>query len=71
MMKTIISFFCGVLLVSFLVSLLGAFFFKFLWNYAMPIVWSGAPILTFWQAFGIMYLILFIRNLIGGSDNAK
>jgi len=38
------------------------FVLQWLWNWLVPLFWASAPILTFWQAFGILALL----NIIGG-----
>lgn len=42
-----------------------------LWNWLMPLFWEGAPILTFWQTFGCMFLITFVAGLVGQAANSK
>ena len=34
-----------------------------LWNWLAPLFWVNAPILTFWQTFGIYIFILILTNL--------
>ena len=34
-----------------------------LWNWLAPLFWVDAPILTFWQTFGIYIFILILTNL--------
>jgi len=37
-----------------------------LWNWLVPIFWVAAPILTYWQATGIVVLISIIGRLLFG-----
>lgn len=37
-----------------------------LWNWLVPIFWVAAPILTYWQATGIVVLISIIGKLLFG-----
>ena len=37
-----------------------------LWNWLIPIFWVAAPILTYWQATGIVVLISIISRLLFG-----
>lgn len=37
-----------------------------LWNWLIPIFWVAAPILTYWQATGIVLLISIIGKLLFG-----
>lgn len=36
------------------------FIFMLLWNEIVPLFWATAPILTFWQAVGVIILISII-----------
>lgn len=35
-----------------------------LWNWLIPIFWINAPILNFWQSFGIVILLGLIGQII-------
>ena len=35
-----------------------------LWNWIAPLFWSGAPILTIWQGFGLLLLINLLFSWI-------
>ena len=37
-----------------------------LWNWLVPIFWVAAPILTYWQATGIVVLVSIIGKLLFG-----
>lgn len=41
----------------------------FLWNWIAPIFWSSAPILTTWQALGIMFVLDIIGTLLFKSSS--
>lgn len=59
---------CLICLIILLLSLsLFPFIFMFLWNWIVPIFWTTAPILTFWQAVGVVILM----NIIGGFFKLK
>lgn len=45
------------------------FVFMLLWNWLVPIFWSNAPILTFWQSFGIVILLGIIGSFFRKKDN--
>lgn len=45
------------------------FVFMLLWNWLVPIFWSNAPILTFWQSFGIVVLLSIIGSFFRKKDN--
>lgn len=40
-----------------------------LWNWLAPLFWVDAPILTFWQTFGIYIFILILSNLFKNNKN--
>jgi len=42
---------------------LSAFLFEVVWNFVMPAVFK-LPIITFWQAAGIVFLLGFIGKVI-------
>ena len=41
----------------------------FLWNWLAPLFWVNAPILTFWQTFGIYIFILILSGLFKNNKN--
>lgn len=43
--------------------------FMLLWNWLVPIFWSNAPILTFWQSFGIVVLLSIIGSFFRKNDD--
>ena len=43
--------------------------FMLLWNWLVPIFWSGAPILTFWQSFGVVILLGIIGSFFRNNNN--
>ena len=53
--------FMGILVLCYysLITLL----FMLLWNWLVPLFWTSAPILTFFQSFGVIILISFISFL--------
>lgn len=58
--------FSGCIMTLLVCILLGAFsgwVFMMLWNWLMPLFWTSAPQLTFWQAWGIMILISWISSV--------
>ena len=51
--------------ITLLICLFGAFggwVFMMLWNWLIPLFWSSAPILTFWEALGVIILISWIGS---------
>ena len=60
--------FGGCLTVLFLAVVYGAidaFFgwvFMMLWNWLAPLFWTTAPVLTFWQAWGVCILLSWIGS---------
>lgn len=52
---------------SFLYAWLG----MLLWNWVMPIIWAGAPVMTFWPMWGLMELcsILFKSHNFNTNTN--
>ena len=49
---------------SFLaIMLFNAWILELLWNWLAPIFWSNAPVLSFWQTFGILFLMQIIANM--------
>lgn len=61
-----LGYLVGVLIAVLGFMAIGAWIFKFLWNEVAPLFWAEAPIFTFWHAFAVIGLIIFIRNLIFG-----
>ena len=43
-------------------SFLEAWIVQLLWNWLAPIFWTAAPILTYWQAFGVCILLSIIGS---------
>jgi len=37
---------------------------QYLWNWLAPLFWQSAPILTFWQTFGIIMLFNIIGSML-------
>ena len=54
---------CIIILVIIVVlSFLEAWVVQLLWNWLGPIFWAAAPILTYWQAFGVCILSSIIGS---------
>lgn len=56
----------GCLFIIILCLILGAFsglIFMLLWNWLAPLFWTSAPILTFWQAWGVCILISWVGSV--------
>ena len=45
-----------------MIILIKALIVQFLWNWLAPIFWTTAPILTYWQAFGVCILLSIIGS---------
>ena len=61
----------GCLFLIILCIILGAFgglIFMLLWNWIVPLFWASAPILTFWQAWGVCILLSIIGNFFKKSN---
>ncbi len=61
----------GVIIIIALISLFGGWIFMLLWNWVVPIIWTSAPILTFWQAWGISFLLTIIGNKFRSSNTSS
>jgi len=57
---------CGAVVVILLIIAAVLFFqawiVQLLWNWLVPVFWTSAPILTYWQSFGCCILL----GIIGG-----
>ena len=61
-----------VLALAFGLSCLNAWIAMLLWNWVMPMIWAGAPVMTFWPMWGLVELcgILFrARNYSSNNNN--
>lgn len=64
--------FGGCLLVIILCVAFGAFggwIFMLLWNWLMPLFWKTAPVLTFWQAWGVCILLSWIGSFFRNNSS--
>ena len=52
----------GIMAILVVVSFLEALVVQLLWNWLAPIFWTAAPILTYWQAFGVCILLSIIGS---------
>ena len=43
---------------------------KYLWNWLAPLFWSEAPILTYWQAFGVNMMLALIGGTFRGLSGS-
>ena len=50
---------------------LEAWIFQLLWNWIVPVFWTTAPILTYWQAFGACVLISMIGSAFKSTNVNK
>lgn len=57
------------LVIAVAVGALGAFVVMYLWNWLAPLFWAGAPILGFWQTWGVLILISIIASLFKSGKN--
>ena len=46
-----------VIVILVVLCFLEAWVVQLLWNWLAPIFWAAAPILTYWQAFGVCILL--------------
>lgn len=51
-----------VMVILVILSFLEAWIVQLLWNWLAPIFWTTAPILTYWQAFGVCILLSIIGS---------
>ena len=51
-----------VIVILVVLSFLEAWVVQLLWNWLAPIFWTTAPILTYWQAFGVCILLSTIGS---------
>lgn len=66
------NFFVGCLSILLIIIALGAIeglVLMLLWNWLAPLFWSTAPILSFWQAWGILVLLNLIFSPFKSSSN--
>ena len=64
--------FFGCLLLAILVIGLNLFVFwicQLLWNWLVPLFWTNAPILTYWQAAGCIILLELIGSCFKSSKS--
>lgn len=53
----------GSMAILVVVSFLDALVVQLLWNWLAPIFWTAAPILTYWQAFGVCIVLSIIGSV--------
>ena len=58
-----------IILVYILANLFVGWIFMSLWNWLLPLIWTTAPIFTFWQAFGIVILLTIMGSFF--KSNSK
>ena len=51
-----------VMIILVALSFLEAWVVQLLWNWLAPIFWTTAPILTYWQTFGVCILLSIIGS---------
>jgi hypothetical protein len=61
----------GAICLAVLTGALSGWIFMLLWNWLAPLFWSNAPILTFWQAWGVCIILSWIGSLIRGSKSSN
>lgn len=50
----------SVILIALLALAFGGWIFMVLWNWLIPLFWTAAPILTYWEACGVILLLSWI-----------
>ena len=50
----------GIILIGF--DFLLGWLFMLLWNWLAPLFWGDVPILTYWQAFGVIMILSLIGS---------
>lgn len=58
------------LVICICLGALSGFIFMLLWNWLIPLFWTTAPHLTFWQSWGCMVLLGIISNFFRSSKNS-
>lgn len=51
-----------VMVILIILDFLEAWVVQLLWNWLVPIFWTTAPILTYWQAFGVCILLSIVGS---------
>ena len=51
------------LIVVLLIGAFGAWIVMLLWNWLVPLFWKSAPILGFWETWGVVILLGIIVNI--------
>lgn len=67
-MKTLFTGCLPILVIICIIAALEGWIFQLLWNWLVPMFWTSAPILTFWQAFGVLILINIISYPFRNSN---
>ena len=57
------------IVLGFLLGAIGGLIFMLLWNWLVPLFWSAAPILTFWEAWGVCILLSWIGSFFKNRSN--
>ena len=52
-----------VIVILVVLCFLEAWVVQLLWNWLAPIFWTAAPILTYWQAFGVCIVLSIIGSV--------
>ena len=50
------------IILGILLGAIGGLIFMLLWNWLVPLFWPAAPILTFWEAWGVCILLSWIGS---------
>ena len=67
MKEVLIGCIIGLMIVIGIAALEGLII-SFLWNWLAPLFWVNAPILSIWQAFGILVLINILFSVFKRKD---
>jgi hypothetical protein len=70
---------CGTYIIAILfiitlaigISFLYAWIGMLLWNWVMPIIWTGAPTMTFWPMWGLIELCSILFKTHNYNSNNK
>lgn len=60
-----------VLAIAFGLSCLYAWIGMMLWNWVMPMIWAGAPVMTFWPMWGLYELCSILFKSHNSNTNTK
>ncbi len=58
----------SIILIILLALAFVGWIFMLLWNWIIPLFWTTAPILTYWESCGVIVFILFILSIFRNNN---